>query len=367
MKSIRSRWVCWMALSALELGAVIGCSSVDVDQAGAELEPQATGRLRLPLVTSEGSIFRLRAASFAIRNASSTTVATLDSESDPTATELSVELSPGPYAVTLDPGWFLERLSDDGAEVVNAALVTPNPAHLDVRDELVTELVYTFATTDGVVTLGSGALSISVDVVRTEALATCTLVPDYYNDCPSGQTCLLADEGERTFCASPGPLPVGAACSSQQCVAGAQCLSQAEGEPTVCTAFCNPLAVTFGCNCASLGFDNQQIGICVAPPPNTCDLLTQVGCIEGEVCQYASGNFGTCGVPGTAARGDLCIGEVCAAGLDCVGDDVASQSAGRCMAFCDLENPSCEPPENSYYSSCGNVGTGRAGRCFDYF
>ena len=113
---------------------------------------------------------------------------------------------------------------------INAALVTANPTRLDVRDSEVTELVYTFATTDGVITLGSGAISISVDVVRPEALAACNLASDYYGSgCPSGQTCLMADEGGRTFCATPGPLPVGAACDSQQCVAGAQCLAPEEG------------------------------------------------------------------------------------------------------------------------------------------
>lgn len=366
MKRNRSHWVWAMMLSSIGLG----CSAEGTqsgDPPGA-IDGQQAGQLRLPLVTSAGDVFRLRSASFAIRNASSTTVATLDSESEPGATELSMDLSPGGYDVTLGAGWFLERLSDDGSVAgVNAALVTPNPTRLDVRDGEVTELVYAFATTDGVITLGSGAVSISVDVVRPESLASCSLAADYYGSgCPSGQTCLMTDEGGRTFCATPGPLPVGAACDSQQCVAGAQCLAPEEGAARVCTRFCNPQALAFGCNCAALSFDAERSGICIAPPPDACDLLAQ-GCPDGEACQYVGGNFGTCGVPGTLGRGEPCAGEVCAAGLDCYGDDAESQVLGRCLAICNLDSPSCALPEGAWYSSCNDVSTGRAGRCFDYF
>jgi hypothetical protein len=367
MKRMQSCWALVLVLSSIGLGC-----SAEGTQSGdplGEIDGQQAGRLRLPLVTAAGETFRLRAASFTIRSASSTTVATLDSESEPGATELSVELSPGAYDVALGAGWFLERLSDDGSvSGVNAALLTPNPTRLDVRDSEVTELVYTFSTTDGVITLGSGAVSISVDVVRPEALAACNLASDYYGSgCPSGQTCLMADEGGPTFCATPGPLPVGAPCESQQCVAGAQCLAPEEGAPRMCTRFCNPQALTFGCNCAALSFDAERSGICIAPPPEACDLLTQSGCPDGESCRYVGGNFGSCGVPGALGRGEPCVGEVCAAGLDCYGDDPESQAEGRCLAICNLDDPSCMLPEGAWYSSCNDVSTGRAGRCFDYF
>ena len=357
----------WAAVVAMSSFG-IACSS-DGANVDADLTERESGQLKLPLVTPGEDTYRLRSASFVIRNAAGTQLETLSSESNADAAALSAELFPGDYTVSLTGGWYLERLRAPGpAERLNAALVTPDPAPVTIRDGAVSELVYTFTTTDGVVTLGSGSVAVQVDVVQPGALTSCVLASSYYyydSGCRAGQACLLADESGRTFCGTPGTLPVGATCESQQCVAGAQCMAQSEGEQKVCTQFCSPLAVTFGCNCATLGFD-ESVGICVAPPAGSCDLLAQSGCATGQACQYVGGNFGTCGTPGTAQRGDSCVGEVCAAGLDCYGDDPPSNSPGVCQAFCDLEAPSCEPPDGSYYSYCQSVGTGNVGRCYDY-
>jgi hypothetical protein len=365
-----------MKLGHWSLAAAVALSSLGAACSGGgaapdhELTEQQSGQLRLPLVTPGEDVFRLRSASFVIRNAAGTQLETLSSEAAADASALSAELFPGDYTVSLAAGWFLERLRAPApAERVNAALVTPDPAPVTIRDGAVSELVYTFTTTDGSITLGSGSVDVQVDVVQPEALTSCVLASNYYyydSGCRAGQACLLADASGRTFCGTPGTLPVGAACDSQQCVAGAQCLAQSEGEQTVCTRFCSPLSVTFGCNCAALGFD-ESVGICAAPPAGACDLLEQTGCATGQACQYAGGNFGTCGAPGAAQRGDPCMGEVCAAGLDCYGDDPASGSSGRCQAFCNLEAPSCQPPGGGYDSYCESVGTGNVGRCYDYY
>jgi hypothetical protein len=325
---------------------------------GAEA-PEALGSLRLPLVTPDVDKYRLRTAIFDVAR-SGAPIATLDSEDDPNADALTLELSPGQYTITLRDGWSLERLGsggggDAGVTVVRAALVSANPARFTVRNDRVSNVAFTFTTTGGTVTFGEGAVNVRLGVADPTTLASCDIANQ--SGCNSGQHCLLADDQGGTFCASPGDLELGEPCSSEQCVFGAQCLALDSSAPdeSVCTALCNPAFPPFGCDCRGLSI-GDDIGVCGPPPEGACDLLEPASCPAGETCQFPGGSFGVCGEPGPLQEGQSCFGEVCGAGLDCFGDDPQSGFSGTCFRFCDLRAPECD--------FCFDVGTGQAGRCF---
>ncbi|WP_438031788.1 hypothetical protein [Sorangium sp. So ce204] len=332
----------------------IGCTSPVDSQ-----DEQAAGRVSLPLVTSAGGEFRLHNAVFAIHSTNGAHAATLDSESDPGAATLTAALFQGPYTVRLADGWELAKIEPDGTESpVSAALLSPNPQAFEVSASATTELSFTFTTGQGAITLGDGSVGIRFDVASNEDRGECNLVPSYYSYsyCPSGQACLLADSSGRTFCASPGSLPVGSPCTSDQCVAGAQCLKvdQATPDQGSCVKFCRVSDATFGVNCLSLGLPDSDIGFEGPAPEGTCDLLTQTGCAAGEACQYTGGSFASCAQPGSTPAGGACSGETCGAGYQCYD--------GRCARICDarlgyIGEPGCYV--------CISVGTGNAGRCYN--
>jgi hypothetical protein len=356
----RARAAC--GLSAALIVAALGCRASDETRVHGALEPAAslaeasgTGSLAVPLVTPDAAPFRLRTARFDVER-SGVVIVSLDSEAAPDADTLTTPLDPGQYEIRLNDGWSLEQLDVEGAaSAVRAALISPNPVGFAVRDGRVTTVAFTFTTSAGLVTFGQGAISVRLGVADPAALAGCDVVNQA--GCAEGQHCLLGDADGKTFCATPGQLPVGAPCGSEQCVLGAQCLAldAAAPELTTCTALCSPLAPPFGCDCRGLGAATE-VGICGPPPPGACDLLDPTSCPEGLTCQYPGGSFGVCGAPGSATEGESCFGEECEAGLDCFGDDPDVGFTGTCYRFCDVQAPVCE--------FCFEVDTGSVGRCF---
>jgi hypothetical protein len=204
------------------------------------------------------------------------------------------------------------------------------------------------------VSFGEGTVNVRIGVSDPATLASCDVA--VAGSCPGGQHCLIGDGGS-SYCATPGDLPVGAACNSEQCVVGAQCLSldPAAPEQGICTTLCNPEFPAFGCDCRGLSI-SETIGVCGPPPPNACDLLDPASCPAGKACQFPGGSFGVCGTPGNVPEGGSCFGEQCEAGLSCEGDDPNFGSLGVCRRFCNLDAPDCD--------FCFDVGTGRVGRCF---
>jgi hypothetical protein len=353
-------WHVATLLSGVLLSAV-GCGSGDSRVVS---DAVASGELQLPLVTASQGSFRLRSAVFQLASVSGSIVTRLDSEAEPDSTSLRAELPQDAYTATLEEGWALERLSEQaGAVSVRAALLSQNPATFEIRDGRLTRLVYEFATDDGVVVFGAGAAEVAVSVTEAPS-ASCSVLDAA--SCPGGQTCLLADASGQTFCAEPGTLPVGSLCSTEQCVPGAQCLKLNPEQPDqgVCARFCSGDVLEFGCECRSLSFDDG-IGVCTPPPFPICEPLTQTGCNESETCQHRSGSFAVCGPPGAGQLGESCLGETCARGLDCHGDQAELGIVGTCTRFCDTRTtyqcPFASP--YYYYQYCQDVGTGNVGRC----
>jgi hypothetical protein len=106
------RWWSRLAFVAgVGLTSLIACSSDRRDGKG---EEQRAGQLSLALQTTSqsGSVYRLRNAFFQITNIRTGEFEQfLFSEDMPEATEITALVAAGSHTVTLQPGWFLERIS----------------------------------------------------------------------------------------------------------------------------------------------------------------------------------------------------------------------------------------------------------------
>ena len=266
------------------LALLIGCSSQgDETTLGvSSVESiRAAGQLRLPLVTPGPDQYRLRSAAFDVTTAfGGPPVASIGSESDPNAAQLSLDLPPGDYVVTLASGWFLEHLAPDGsASPVSAGLLSPSAQPFTITENESTQIVYRFSTIAGPIELGGSELVVRAEVVPAVPLPDCDVLDPL--SCPAGQTCLVADNVGTTFCAQAGSLPVGSTCNAEQCVAGAQCMYSDPANPGsgVCTAFCATAAPPPGCDCRALSFDAAR-GVCEAGGGG-CDTCTDSVLVAG--------------------------------------------------------------------------------------
>jgi len=98
-------------MAGVGMTALIACSS---DRPDAHSEKESPGRLSLALqaTSNTGSVYRLRNAVFEITNVrTGELVQFLFSDDMPDAAEIVTTLDRSDYTVTLEPGWFLERLS----------------------------------------------------------------------------------------------------------------------------------------------------------------------------------------------------------------------------------------------------------------
>jgi hypothetical protein len=116
MMLFKQRWWSRFAFAAsVGMAALVACSS---DHSRGEAEVQRTGTLGLALeaTAASGTVYRLRNAVFAITDVhTGNLVEFLFSEDAPaSARELTTKLPTGNYSITLEDGWFVERVSSGG-------------------------------------------------------------------------------------------------------------------------------------------------------------------------------------------------------------------------------------------------------------
>ncbi len=100
-------------LVGLGLAELVACSS---DSRHNVADTAATGTLQLPLQATapSGNVYRLRNAFFQITNIASGESFFLFSEDNASQFLLTTVLNTGDYTITLQPGWFMERVSGGG-------------------------------------------------------------------------------------------------------------------------------------------------------------------------------------------------------------------------------------------------------------
>jgi hypothetical protein len=132
----------------------------------------AIGTLQMALTGSDAQHqeYRLRAATFDIRGTPfedpEPVTVTLSSESEPDAAHLRTRLLYGYYDVSLrDDGWYLERLTPEGPErIEQAVLLSTRTQYAYVQEGVVSPVAFQFGVGGRLVDFRGGALEIGVGV-----------------------------------------------------------------------------------------------------------------------------------------------------------------------------------------------------------
>ncbi|MEM6991177.1 MAG: hypothetical protein AAF721_11785 [Myxococcota bacterium] len=180
------------ARNPLSLLAAIAAIAPVVTLAGCQ-DPETAnedGSLRMGLLGSDaqGTVFRLRDATFSIEGPSPTTVST-ESAPDP-VDSIVVGLPEGDYTVELEDGWRVEQWdpATDVATDVVAALTSENPADAAVLADSTTPVLFGFFVDGaGPVVIGDGGIEIDVDfsegcdaitdAAQCDAMSSCQFDP----------------------------------------------------------------------------------------------------------------------------------------------------------------------------------------------
>jgi hypothetical protein len=221
-------------------------------------EPATTGSLSLPLLASAGShTYRLQGGLYVY----GPTFTSLDLNAETSL--LTTALQTGSYTANLY-SWQLTR--DDGAGnfwPVTAVLVSSSSPSFTIFNQATTSLSFQFETDAQLVTVGSGALELTIDV--NETAPVCTPLGD---DCAVGTWCAPPElTGEPLGCIAEGSVAEGEPCSSPlDCAANSSCYNFGSG--AVCRRLC--ASVDFDEPCSSGGVCTPQgvdYGVCIPETP----------------------------------------------------------------------------------------------------
>jgi hypothetical protein len=117
---------------------------------------------------------------------------------------------------------------------VQATLVSGPTSSFQVFNGTTTTISYRFQTEGTIVTVGQGAVDVTVDV--TEVAPACT---PFGADCAAGSWCAPSElTGSQLACITGGSVAPGELCTDvTSCVSGASCF-ELGSSPAVCVALC---------------------------------------------------------------------------------------------------------------------------------
>lgn len=146
---------------------LVGCGpSFDLPNSDAD-EVVELGQTAFALTADAANkSYALRDAQFTITGSETFS---LDSNDEPDATTLTLDLPAGPYAVELAEGFKLVEVTSAGDVEVQATLETPNPQSILVSPEQTTTVTYVFRTAGEPVSFGPGTLAVAIAVEQTES------------------------------------------------------------------------------------------------------------------------------------------------------------------------------------------------------
>jgi len=159
--------------------ALTACGKTAVD-----LEPTGSLRMALEGQGPAGEIYRLRSGLFGI---SGPTQLSLDSESNPSAAILSTQLPAGTYQVSLNDGWYMERVANGQVVAVDAALQSANPQQAVLTSAGTSDVLFVFAVNNLPVVFAPATLTVGIEVVE------CDGSPGQWEGC-RGNGCAVCTE-----------------------------------------------------------------------------------------------------------------------------------------------------------------------------
>jgi hypothetical protein len=158
--------------------------------------------------------------------------------------DLTATLPTGNYAAYLET-WSLQVEDASGNfQPVVATVVSSTYQYFTIYNDSSTTITFTFKTDGVIVVVGSGTLSVGIDVNTPDAACT-----PLGSDCGAGFWCPPATlTGADLTCVPAGTVAVGQPCASPaDCVANATCTAVVDGGAAVCTALCSSDIFTHPC------------------------------------------------------------------------------------------------------------------------
>jgi len=153
-----------LGVLTLALGSS-GCSNAGLGPESDAEGVGSSGTLELPLTaTTAGVKYRLASAKFVIK---STTGSFTRTVAPPANTPVDQEtLSAGAYQITLQKGWELQAKGpgDSDFKAVGAKLTSPNPASFTITRGKTIDVIFTFVSSYGTVTLDTGKANVRISV-----------------------------------------------------------------------------------------------------------------------------------------------------------------------------------------------------------
>lgn len=233
------------------------CASACSGAPAAE-EEGASGTLSLPLLATAGAhTFRLEGSMYV--SGPVFNYLELSGDSD----VISTVLPAGNYSAFLY-WWTLTR--DDGFgnfAPVEATLISNSSPSFSIFNQTTSSISFQFETDGQLVSVGSGALHVAIDVNETPGVCT-----PLGSDCPAGTWCAPPElTGAPLSCINEGQVASGEACSSpSDCAGNTSCFDFGAG--ALCTPLC--LSIDFGQVCADGGTCTPQgvdYGVCSLNSP----------------------------------------------------------------------------------------------------
>jgi hypothetical protein len=153
-------------LGVLTMAAALGgCSNAALDPESDAEGVGSSGTLELPLTATSASVkYRLAQAKFVIK---STTTSFSRTVAPPADTPVDQETLPvGSYQITLQKGWELQAKGpgDSAFKAVSAKLTSANPASFDIKRGKTIDVIFTFASSYGTITLDTGKANVRISV-----------------------------------------------------------------------------------------------------------------------------------------------------------------------------------------------------------
>lgn len=215
-------------LSQIKLGIVMsallfsGCA----DDGTREQEPLGNVEMNLVGQAPSGNLYRLRSALVYVDGPEASV--SFNTENDPNLPSLSATVPAGDYTSFLEPGWYLERLYEEGAsEPVEAELLSPNPDAFAVAEDQSTQVVLRFRTGEDEVVINDGSFDIVLSVEEVQSPLSDCPFPDggIYRDCGWS----MAPGFEGASCTAGEYIRVGCGCSGGGACAGDPIIRVCEG------------------------------------------------------------------------------------------------------------------------------------------
>jgi hypothetical protein len=163
-----------MTLKAMVVAIMATTCLACAGQGGAKEEDGPLGKLSLNLIGSDrhGAQYRLREAEFDVTSYGyypgnpNQTVIALSTETNPMAATIDQKLVSGSYNVTLSNRlWYLERLTANGPERVEQAVLLSEPSvYTYVYEGSTSDVYFTFGVGGELIDFRSGTLRIGISV-----------------------------------------------------------------------------------------------------------------------------------------------------------------------------------------------------------